>query len=580
MSQLPLTKEEVEALASRCWRSRVEFCRVFLPEWFPSQMPWVHRGLLALRTGRADFLLDFGEEWWPDDVKAGQPSHWTADMLAKIVANFVIELTPAKMEGGREITPAVVQPIFELDMDGPVITGVHILAPSLLHAFMLPRGYSKTTLLNAANLADIVYKEADFIVYVSETATHAERQLSTIRTQLENNELLRLVFGNLVPDRQSSLKWTDPLIETTNGQRAGAIGKGGQIRGMSKDAKRPSRIVLDDIQDQDSVKQEPQRDKDLDWLVRVVLPARKLFGDKLTSVDMVGTLLSPDALMAVVMQDEEWTRVRFGAIDRQGDPLWAFAMDLEKLEKLKQSFAAKGKLDAFDYEYMSSVPLNDGVALRLDKIIYVNHPDNWFVAKALVCDPAISDNPKADFCTFTAVGIGNVGKCHVIDLYAEVGMEFGAQVEKFFELHFAHMIGLPPDCLKHGVEAVAYQRALASQIKATQFEKSKTWGARAYFEVIPILHGRKGKIVRVQGILGPRLRAGHISAERHFPALESQMRDWPNGKKDAPDVVAMAIGLLDPFASLNANDNPESAPVSKLPPLRQVLGGKSFRHAP
>lgn len=547
--------------------------------------------MAALRTGQTAFLLDFGDEWWPEDVVRGTPSQWTTADLTKIMTNFVIEVKPAIMRDGKVVEPAILEPVFNLELSpmGEILS-ISIRDPKDNNAFICPRGFSKTTLSNAMNLRDAAYKEEPFILYVSETGPHAVAQLLTIRGQLENNELLRYDFGNQVPDRSNSRKWGENEIELLNGCRIAAIGSGGQLRGIVKDAQRPSRIVVDDLQNEESVKTEAQRLKDVTWFARALLPARKVFGEGVTKVDVIGTLLHPEALMPVLMVDPDWNRVRFGALDRQGDPLWAYAVDHAKLAKIRAQMERLGQLDAFDYEYMSAIPNDGAVGFPVDKINFnIIRPEGWFVGKAVVCDPAISDNLKADFCCLTVLGIGKFGKIDVLDFHGEQGMEFDNQAEKFFEFHFAHCMDLPPDCVKHGVEAVAYQRALMSLILSKQHEKSKTWGQRAFFEIIPIMHGKKNKVVRVDGLLKPRVKPGHISFARHFPVLEGQLRDWPHGKKDGPDVVAMGIQLLDPFAALNANPGDEADPEASaqfaaqtppLSPLAQVLKGREWRHAP
>jgi hypothetical protein len=565
VSEPTLSKAECEALAARCYRSRVEFARVFLPEWFPSKMPWFHRGLIALRTGRTEFLLDFGPEWWPADVKRGVASEWTTADLVKIVTNFVVTVKEAKYDSaGRVLEPEETRPLFALDYDSAgAILSCRIISPSRYNATMIPRGMSKTTLLNMMNLADVVFRDEPFVLYVSETATHSVKQLITIRRALEQNLLLRTVFGNLVPERSSSLKWTDELIELTNGTRLAAVGRGGQIRGISLEAQRPTRISIDDLQDEEGVQNDAQRKKDLDWLFRTLLPAGQNFGEHLTNYDMYGTLLHPEAVLPQVIDDPDWQGVTFGLIDRQGEPLWAYAYTLEAIAALREKYARMGRLDAFDYEYMSQRPRSGFTMFPLDKVLYILRPEEWFEAIALAMDPAISADPKADFCAFAVSGMGKTGHIHLLDFYAEVGMDPADQVNKFFELHFAHLAGRMlsrPDTVKHGVEAIAYQRSLINIIKSQQFERSKTWGPRAYFPIEPIQHGKTSKVARVQGIIGPRMRAGQVSFQHRFPVLETQIRDWgaPNTKKDGPDVFAMSVMLLDPYAALAANDNPDN----------------------
>jgi hypothetical protein len=54
--------------------------------------------------------------------------------------------------------------------------------------------------------------------------------------------------------------------------------------------------------------------------------------------------------------------------------------------------------------------------------------------------------------------------------------------------------------------------------------------------------------------------------------------DWPNGKRDVPDAVAMSITLLDPYAALAFEvDGVGELEVDNLakdqyPPLEEVLG--------
>jgi hypothetical protein len=183
-------------------------------------------------------------------------------------------------------------------------------------------------------------------------------------------------------------------------------------------------------------------------------------------------------------------------------------------------------------------------------------------------DPAIADptgkkkRKRPDFCAFGVVGIEPGGVKHVIHTEGKQAMPFEEQVDKFFELHFRFLAHLPPEMQRHGVEAIAYQRALHSTIKTEQFRRSREMiehgpfagqiaGTRAYFEVEPITHGNTGKSERIKGILKPLYHSGYITFERVFPDLESQLFDYPTAYDDFPDVVAMCVKQLDPFSALH-----------------------------
>jgi hypothetical protein len=194
-------------------------------------------------------------------------------------------------------------------------------------------------------------------------------------------------------------------------------------------------------------------------------------------------------------------------------------------------------------EYLSKLVVTEDAKFK-GPFHYVIMRREEFIARALVIDPAISKKENADFCALGVTGMTERGQHHVLDMYGKKGMTPREQIDKFFELKLLW------DTTHQGVEAIAYQRALVHLIREEQFRKAKLFGQKAYFEVTPITHGQQGKIPRVEGILQPRYAAGYISHQRLFPELEAQLLEWPNDKKDFPDVVAMCISLLDPYAAL------------------------------
>lgn len=541
-----LTIEQKEELAAHCLRSPVEFCRIFLPHWFPTKMPWVHRGILALLENRTDFLFDFGEEEWQD----GRDS-WTVRDLEKIITNFVEEIPQGAGQKSK------LRPIFTMvEEDGEPKLLINCKSSV---GIIMPRGSSKTTLVNAFNLKDILYKICDFFLYASETKSHAERQLGTIRFELEdnnglpNNELIISVFGEHQPSRQSNLKWTENYIETLGGIMVGAVGTGGQVRGFGKRAKRPKRIIYDDLQDDESIKSEEQRKKDSGWFFRAARPAKAKGGRDI----IIGTLLHPtEGILNKVMTHDDFTVVRFGAVDRQGDALWDWYLTLEDIAKKKKDEAAVGELLGFYLEYMSEYISDDTKMFPESKIVYVSRPLHSFVALSLVNDPAITEDRKGDMCAFAVSGIEHTGHKHILDFYGKIGMDPYDLIEKYFQLHFQWMQHLEPEYQKHGVEAIAYQRALIPIIRQHQVIESKKWGSKAYFEVTPILHGKIGKVPRIKGILKPLIWAGQLSFEQRWGDLHNQLVDFPSTDlKDGPDVCAMSIALLDPFVTLNLNED-------------------------
>lgn len=562
---MALTPEEKEQLAQKMWRSHSEFCRITLADWFPRKMPWVHRGIAALIEQKTDWLLDFGKEEWRDET-----AEWTPADLQKILTNFIDEKTG--------------EPIFKLEFDEAGVPSITITAKDNV-GIIMPRGFSKTTLLNSITLKKILFKDEDFVLYLSESGPHAERQLMTVRDEVADNDgdpqnpLIFELFGKIKPDRQSPKKWTEKYIETETGVMIGAVGAGGQVRGFSKNAKRPGILLFDDLEDEETVESDEQRKKTNKWFWSAALPAKRKHGGR---AFILGTLLHNDALLTKVVKSLEFTVVRFGAIDRQNEALWEYMMNLEEIEAKKQNAAAVGELAGFYFEYMSQAHDDEARMFPESKLVYVLKGDDVFVGKALAHDPAISQNLKrADFAAFAVTGIEAGGHKHVIDYYGQKGMSPDDAVDKFFELHFKHMMRLPPENCKHGIEAIAYQRALISLVTGQMFQKSRQFGPRAYFEITPIFHGQVAKLARIKGILKPLFASGWMTLEGPgtpqgmFVDLHSMFVDFPGAKLDGPDVVAMSTRLLDPFAALGLGDEGiQDLEKDTAPPLSVVLGGR------
>ena len=532
-----LSREEKDRLMEDGFEDPVFFCRTFLPEWFPGPMPWVHRGMLAIMLRRTDFLHAYGE-------------------LDKIVENFTYKVDPDDPESPEEN-------IFTLEDDGTITIR---LSPFTL--LMLPRGYSKTTLVNAVCLISILYQLREFIAYLSETGPHAENQLGNVKRELEDNELIRAVFGNLVPGRQDSQKWSHNQIETLTGIFMIARGRGGQVRGSNLGAKRPDLILFDDVEDEESVNTSEQIQKTRKWFYQAVMPALAKLKPGSQIVGS-GTLLHRDALLNVLAHDPQWTVVKFGALDKKGEPLWSKNLDLVKLADLKQSFARVNDLAGYYREYFNVLRSDDTAKFRSDWIRVSGIDLTSVVGIGIALDPAISQSKDADYASIAAVAELKGGMLAVLQSKSKRGVLPREQLDWLFE-EFHRWRGVTGVTPLVGIESIAFQAALIHIAREEMFRR------KTYFEIAAIKHSQK-KETRVEGVLQPRYASSTIFHTGSFPELVEQLLDWPNGKKDAPDAVAMAVTLLDPYAAVAGMGPDGPAPwENQYEPLNQ----KRFRHAP
>lgn len=520
---MSLSTDEVRVLAERWYRNPVAFCREALTEWFPTEMPWVHWGILAILTRKTEFLLE-------------------CPRLDKVLSNFVAE----DVSGRR-------WPMFVRDKAGKI--GLRMRQNVLV---MLPRGFSKTTLTNAVSIYNIVFQEHPVSLFVSEAAAHAGRQMSNVTGQLLGNPALVAVFGEMRPEQRAGRKWSesDGEINTLTGMAVFARGRGGQVRGLNSDGRRPSWVVVDDVEDKESVATEEQRLKTREWFYGDLLPCLPAL-DKSATITVLGTLRNAGALLAYLARDLTWTTVKFGALDLEGEWLWPENMDVERHDATKETYAMQGLLHIFYLEYHNSVRASEAQKFRQEYIVYKQVADLDEVPfRAVAIDPAISEKPSACDCAFAAVGMRTNGQLVVLDVTGARGMSPREQVNEFFRM--CEVWRPFPGCA--GVEAIAYQAALVYLLKEEMARRG------VFFEISKLTHS-KSKEERILGILQPRYASGFVEHRMPFPKLETQLLDWPAGGMDYPDVVAMAASLLLPFAQTAAKDGYENLAKNSYEPL-------------
>lgn len=523
------------------------FLRFFLPHWFPTPLPPVHLGLLALLTRKVAWL--------------NEPQYHFAHA-------FLLEHFKYEAEPGNPVSALL--PVFSYNSEGKIL-----MVAGDNNNWIIPRGFSKTTLCNGANLYELVTDDTMFGVYISHTATHAEMQLGNIKAELETNEKLRAAYGDKVPTRAESEKWTAGELQLRGGAILIARGRGGQVRGLNFKARRPNRIVLDDVEDEDSVKSPTVREDTENWFYGAVTPAGVLMdgaeegeGQSPLRITNLGTLLGPDSLCMTLSRDTEFSTCRFGAtLNGEIEPaddshmLWPHKMKAVTYNRMRKRWSRVGKLAQFSREYDSSIRVTDD-AIFPQIFIYQPTSISEIVQRALALDPAISDQPGRDHAAMVVAGRrASDGALWFLDEWGGLGKTPREKVDAFFELHERWQT------THNGIEAQQYQKSLIFLMKEEMARK------QYFFHIVPIVQGSKvSKDDRIVGVLSPRYANGYIRHLKPLPNLEGNLTDWPNGKKDYADAAAMALTLLGESQMLAAGegvlDQSEYAPLTEeLPPL-------------
>ena len=218
-------------------------------------------------------------------------------------------------------------------------------------AVAAPRGHAKSTVVTLAYaLWCVVYRRESFIVIASDTADQARDHLAHIKAELEGNERLMDDFPEaceLPPGsglRPPATRWRKDDIATRHGVRVYAVGSGQRLRGKRHKDARPTLIILDDVESEESVRSQEQREQKLEWFTSTVTKA----GTPTSNLIIVGTVLHTDSLLARALDPHRlpgWRAMRYKAVSR-----WPDRMDLwdrwEGVYNLREEFEGKSGPEA------------------------------------------------------------------------------------------------------------------------------------------------------------------------------------------------------------------------------------------
>ena len=146
-----------------------------------------------------------------------------------------------------------------------------------LVAIAAPRGHAKSTAVtHSYTLASVLFRQADFVVIISDTELQAIQFLNDIKMELYENQKLRGLFkvSEVYKDAEREIRFK---IGTDNHQVRimvrGASGGSGSVRGFKWRGKRPNLIICDDMENDEAVSNEERRAKFRNWFYGALIPA-------------------------------------------------------------------------------------------------------------------------------------------------------------------------------------------------------------------------------------------------------------------------------------------------------------------
>jgi len=266
------------------------------------------------------------------------------------------------------------------------------------------RGSAKSTIItNASVLWSVLGKpQKKHILILSQTEQKARQHLQNIKRELENNELMRMDLG---PFEEERSQWGATAIIIKKFNAKIVIGSVDQSpRGMLFGSKRPDLIIIDDIEDLDSVKTQQGRDKTFNWLTGEVIPA----GDKHTRIIVVGNMLHDDSVMSrlkkkILAKEVDGVYREYPIIDSNGKPLWIGKFPTQKDidDERKKVMNAQ----AWAREYMLQIVTNEDAVIHKEWIQYYDVLPPRMDSYAIGIDLAIAQNETSNFTAIVSGGV-------------------------------------------------------------------------------------------------------------------------------------------------------------------------------
>lgn len=416
-------------------------------------------------------------------------------------------------------------------------------------AISAPRGHAKSTAITFAYVvACITFREHRHILVLSANEEIASSFVSDIKTEFNENELLRDISGFEKWHKDSE---TEIIGKFKDGAKFRVVAKGAnqRMRGMKWERKRPDLVIGDDLEDDEIVLNKDRRAKFKKWFYGAVKPILGEGG----KIRLVGTIVHMDSLLENLMpklHDKDtvieplriwsekphraWRSVKYRAHSPEYEEiLWPEKFPVEELERIRQDYAEQGILDIYGQEYLND-PIDDSTAFFKEED-FLDMPDHWNDTPKkyyAAVDFAISTTDKRDFTVIAVVGVdalGYIGVEHVRKGRwdsTEI-MENMFQVNRRFD----------PEVF------VAEQGQIQKSIGPFLYSEMRRRGEYINLHTMVPTKDKQKRATSIQG----RMRAGSVYFDKEaawYPDLHEEMRRFPKAPHD-DQVDALAwIGLL------------------------------------
>jgi hypothetical protein len=384
------------------------------------------------------------------------------------------------------------------------------------------RGCAKSTRAEEALVIKAAWQRFRNAIIICENQGRAVEHLAAIKHELDFNENLRELFGDL-----HGPVWNEDKIQLSNGVVIQGFGRGQSLRGTKEKDIRPDFCLIDDLEDEESVSEPHHRDKTQRYVMKTVIPALAPG----TRVVILGNMLDPDCLIVRlrntgrwVVKEYPWEYLDPETGERRA--MWPSRFPLADIDETRASFEALGMLNEYMQEYMvqasdPSTRVFTSSMIRVEPTVRRWEPTYAFY------DPART--VKASSAHTGKVVFSWVGQRLIV-------WEGDGQLwmpDQLLHDMFQTWSTYAP--IEIGVERDGLEEFVLQPLRAEQTRRQ---------EILPLkpMKAPAGKLQFIRS-LQPFFNSGEVTFAKDLPVLKQQLLSFPTGRIDVPNALAYALRM-------------------------------------
>lgn len=420
-------------------------------------------------------------------------------------------------------------------------------SPDQFIAVCAPRRHSKSTTVTVSyTMAAVLFRQAKFVIIVSDTVAQSVLFLGQIKQILEDSRQIQTLFG--LPLSEKGLEYEkctedDIIVKFNDGHKFRIMAKGAEqkLRGLLFEGARPDLIICDDILNEELVANKDRRDKLRRWFYGSLVPCRSkdgrliLVGTPMNLDDILESLMPSERAKTTVVEDLKiwstkksgmWRTMKYRAHNADFSKiLWPEMHSKESLKELREELSEQGIPEVYSCEMLCN-PVDDSIRYfrKTDFLPMTQEDKKKNLTYYITADLAISERDRADYTAIVVGGMDHNGQLHIVHVIRD-----RIAGDQIVETLLALQKTYDPQAV--GIEDTQISKAIGPYLNRAMMESG------IYMNIVLLKPHRQDKIQRARSIQA-RMRAGQVKFDKDADWWETFFEEclsFPRAKHD--DVV-------------------------------------------